>query len=124
MDFKDLLKKIFIGFFKILGVTSRPCVYFTVRILNWNNDCTQEKALEIESFIEIEYLDCMVSWSNKEIYVDLHGPNDLHVKEFLTLEEVRRTQKLILEILKKKGYEAIIFEERLNALYQDKSWYF
>ncbi len=128
MDFKDLRKKFFIGFLKLLVTTKRPCVYFTIKIHNWNKDCTWEKALEIERYIDIKgyenRLDCMVDCEGKEIFVDLFSSPDPKVKEFLTFDEVRYVEGLLIELLKTKGYEATISEERLGGLYGDSDWWF
>lgn len=129
MDFKDLLKKCLIGFLKLIGgeqATGCPPAYFTVKILNWNEDCTWDKAAEMERYIEIKgyenRLGVMVDCIGKEIFAHLFSSPDSHDRKPLTLEEIRYVEKQLLEVLKKKGYEAIISEERLSpTLYDDKS---
>lgn len=127
MRINDLLKKIIIVFFKILGITNRPHAYFTVNILDWNTDCTPSKAAEIEKFLfEIKgyenRIGSLVDWYSKQIFIDLHSPDDPDIKELLTLKEVRFVEKLILDLLEKKGYKTEISEERLSGLYGD--WFF
>ncbi len=134
MDLKNSSRKFLIGFFKLLGflklctITSRPSVSFTVQIHNWNKDCTWEKALEIERYIDIKgyesRLECMVDCEGKEIFAHLSSSPDPKVKEFLTLDEVRYVEGLLIDLLKTKGYEATISEERLGGLYGNSDWWF
>ncbi len=129
MELKELLRKFFIWLHRSLGGTCRPNVYFTVKIHNWDKDCTQEKALEIERYLEEvkgyeNRLGGLADWESKEIFVDLFSSPDPKVKEFLTLDEVRYVEGLLIDLLKTKGYEATISEERLGNLYGDSDWWF
>ena len=135
MDFKNSLRKFLIGFFKLLGslklctIMSRPSVSFTVQIHNWNKDCTWEKAAEIERYFDEvkgyeSRLGGLADCVDKKIFAHLSSSNDPKVKEFLTLEEVRYVEGLLIELLKTKGYEATISEERLDGLYGNSDWWF
>lgn len=119
MDFIDLLKKFLMGFLKLIGATDYPPAYFTVKILNWDKDCTWEKAAEIEGYLfEVKgyenRIGGLANCEGKEIYVNLSSSQDSHDRKPLTLEEIRFVEKQLIEVLKEKGYEAIISEERLS----------
>ncbi len=126
MDFIELLKKFFMGFLKLIGATDCPPAYFTVKILNWDKDCTWEKAAEMEGYFEeVGYgnrLGGLVDCVDKKMFVDFLSSNNPHDRKPLTLEEIRYAEKQLIEVLKRKGYEAIISEERLSpSLYDDKN---
>lgn len=129
-----VLKKFFVGFLWLLGIRSRPKGFFTVKILNWDNDCTQEKALKMEGYLLriAGYLNkvkgyenrlrvfSVVDWVDKEIYVHVLTSNDPNIKKsFLTLEDVHCVEEQLLKILEEMGYKALISKESINNFYGD-----
>lgn len=120
MDFIDSLKKFFIQ--NVLGITRFSWVDFTIQILNWDKDCTSEKAAEIEGLTDIKgygnRIGAMVDWVSKEIFCTFEGPHDSYSVVPLTLEEVRHVEGLLLKVLEEKGYKAVISKEKLGSLGQ------